>query len=165
VLIDDVEPCLQKLGILPVDIIQSLFATLQPLRVLEKFTRFAGMNQLSMEARKFVLVEDWLNDGVPLTANVARECMQGWYGDNVTARGQWKIGDQTIDPQKLTMPSYVIVPGKDKIVPPESALPLAKLLPHATLHEPMSGHIGLLAGRNAAQQIWAPLIHWLKEHV
>ncbi len=161
---EKMEPILQQMGQLPVDIIQSLFASLQPLQVLEKFSRFADMNPISMETRKFVLVEDWLNDGVPLTCNVARECIGGWYSNNVTAKGEWKIADQIIDPSQLAMPCYVIVPGKDKIVPPESALPLVKLLPHASLHEPMCGHIGLLAGRNAAQQIWAPLIHWLEQH-
>lgn len=164
-LADDLEPCLQKMGQLPVDIVQSLFSTLQPLQVLEKFRRFAGMNQLSMEARKFVLVEDWLNDGVPLTANVARECLRDWYGNNTTANGTWTVDSQIIDPCEVSIPTYIIVPGKDKIVPPESALSLVKLLPHATLHEPMSGHIGLLASRHASQYIWAPLIHWLKEHV
>lgn len=162
--LDYSEALMQKLGYLPVDIIQSLFAVLQPLQTLTKFARFNAMNQLSMEARKFVLVEDWLNDGVPLAANVARECMRDWYGKNVTAKTAWCVAGQVIDPHKLEIPSYVVVPGKDKIVPPESALPLAKLLPHVTLHEPMTGHIGLMAGRNASQQIWSPLIRWLKEH-
>jgi len=156
---------LEKSGQLPVDVLQGLFTAMQPMRTLEKFMRFAAVNPLSMEARKFVLVEDWLNDGVPLTAKTAQECIAGWYGDNSTAENQWHVAGKLVDPRHLSMPSYVLVPGKDTIVPPESALPLAKLLPHATLHEPMTGHIGLLAGRNALQQIWLPMIKWLKEHI
>ena len=44
--------------------------------------------QEQAEARDFVALEDWLNDGVPLALPVARECLGGWYGDNVPGRGQ-----------------------------------------------------------------------------
>ncbi len=77
---------------------------------------------------------------------------------------KWSVADRVIDPRALECPTYVLVPGKDRIVPPESALPLAKLLPHASLHEPMLGHIGLIASRNAPQQVWGPLFKWLSGH-
>jgi len=111
-----------------------------------------------------VLLEDWLQDGVPLAKNVATECIRDWYGGNLTAKTEWRVKGQIIDPRALTMPAYVVVPGRDRIVPPESALPLAKLLPHAALHEPMTGHIGMMASSKAPQQVWAPWLHWLKEH-
>jgi polyhydroxyalkanoate synthase subunit PhaC len=56
------------------------------------------------------------------------------------------------------------VPGKDRIVPPESALPLAKLLPQSSLHEPMMGHIGMIASERAPQQVWKPFLSWLEKH-
>jgi polyhydroxyalkanoate synthase len=83
---------------------------------------------------------------------------------NVTAKGAWKVGGKVIDPRAITMPSCVIIPGRDQIVPPESALPLAHALPHAVRHEPMLGHIGLMASPNAPHQVWAPLTAWLLQH-
>ena len=158
------EPYLQKLGHLPVDVIQSLFAIFQPTQVLTKFTEFAGLDQDSIEARQFVLCEDWLNDGVPLAAPAARECLHDWYGENLPGKLQWRVKDIVVDPRKFTMPAYLIVAGKARIVPPESALPLAKLLPHATLHQPMTGHIGMLASPKAPQQVWLPYLSWLEQH-
>ena len=158
------EPYLKTLGHLPVDVIQSLFASFQPTQVMSKFTDFAALDPASIEARQFVLCEDWLNDGVPLTANAARECLGGWYGENLPGKFLWRIGDVTVDPRKLAMPSYVVVPGRDRIVPPESALPLAKLLPQATLHEPMTGHIGMITSPKAPQQVWGALMGWLEKH-
>ncbi|MDX2028768.1 MAG: alpha/beta fold hydrolase [Alphaproteobacteria bacterium] len=163
-LADELEPSLQANGILSVDIIQSLFSLFQPMQVFTKFVDAAALDPASAEARHFVLLEDWLNDGVPLTAPTARECLRGWYGENLTARFAWTIGGQIIDPRTLNIPSYVLAPGKDRIVPPESAMPLAKLIPRASLHEPMMGHIGLIASRNAPQQVWAPLFKWLDKH-
>jgi polyhydroxyalkanoate synthase len=163
-MMDQVEPHLEKCGELPVDFIQSLFALFQPIQVLNKFIAAAVLDPAGLEARQFVLLEDWLNDGVPLVAQVARECLRGWYGENQPARMEWSVADRIIDPRSLNIPAYVLVPGKDRIVPPESARPLAKLLPRASLHEPMLGHIGLVVSRNAPQQVWAPLFHWLEKH-
>jgi poly(3-hydroxyalkanoate) synthetase len=159
------EWCGQNGAAMPVDIIQYMFALLQPFQTVKKFAAFAELDPGSMEARYFVLLEDWLNDGVPLTAKVARDCLQGWYGDNVTAKLAWTISGEIIDPRKLAMPSYVVVAGRDRIVPAESALPLTRLLPHATLHQPMTGHIGMMASRKASHQVWKPLLHWLGEHL
>ncbi|MFY9287206.1 MAG: alpha/beta fold hydrolase [Alphaproteobacteria bacterium] len=161
---EQMEPCLQATGLLPVDVIQSLFAGFQPMQVLNKFSEFASLDPDSMEARQFVLLEDWLNDGVPLTAPVARECLIDWYGENYTAKLDWHIDGTIIDPRTIQTPSYVVVPGRDHIVPPESALPLARLLPRASLHEPMMGHIGMIVSRNASHQVWSPLFKWLSEH-
>lgn len=147
-----------------VDLIQTLFAVLQPFKVMKKFSSFALMDSNSATARRFVALEDWLNDGVPLTAPVAEECLVEWYGQNATAKGQWRVAGCVVDPKTLPMPSYVLIPGKDRIVPPESARPLAHLLPQVTLHEPMMGHIGLIASQKAPTEVWAPLVAWLKRN-
>ncbi len=160
-LLDHVEPILQSTGLLPIDIIQSLFTWYQPTQSLQKFSAFSDMDLSSSAARHFVLLEDWLNDGVPLTAPVARETLGGWYRDNQTAHMQWTIDGCIIDPRKLTLPTYIVVPGKDRIVPPESARPLATLIPNSTFVEPMMGHIGLMASRTAPTQVWRSLFEWL----
>jgi len=159
-LIDGMEPHLEKVGYLPPEIIQLLFASFQPAQVAQKFTRFASVDPDSAEARRFVLTEDWLNDGVPLAAEVARECLLGWYKKNTTGKIQWRIGETLIDPRLLDLPFYVLVAGKDHIVPPESARPLARLVRNAVLHEPVQGHTGLMASQSAPRDVWQPLASW-----
>ena len=162
-LADKLEPYLVKQGHLPVVILQTLFTSFQATSMVAKFTRFASLDSTSEEARRFVLTEDWLNDGVPLTAPVARECLRGWYGENTTGALQWRVAGQRMDPRKLMIPSYVLVPRRDRIVTPESALPLAGLLRRSTLHEPDIGHIGLLAGHGAVRDVWLPMVRWLMQ--
>ena len=41
-------------------------------------------------AEEYGWAEDWLNDGVPLAAAVARLCLGEWYGGNTTASGSWR---------------------------------------------------------------------------
>ena len=71
------EPALAFNQTLPVDLLQVLFALLDPWGVAEKYRSFARLDQDGARARLFVALEDWLNDGVPLGAPVARECLAG----------------------------------------------------------------------------------------
>ena len=106
---------------LPLWIIQSLFLSLDPFLAEGKFIRFAGLDPESEAARDFVALEDWLNDGVPLAAGVARQCALAWYRDNQPGRGAWQVAGETIAPRRLDRPALVVVPRRDRIVPPRSA--------------------------------------------
>ena len=59
-----------------------------------------------------------------------------------------------IDPSLISAPAFVAVPGRDRIVPSESALPLARLIQGALLHQPAAGHIGMAAGARAEAALW-----------
>jgi polyhydroxyalkanoate synthase len=158
-----VMPGVEKLGEVPVEFMQAFFSALQPMQVARKFSYFAELDQTSTKAKDFVTLEDWLNDAVPLSAGAARDCLD-LYSNNPTAKKRWKLAGQIIDPSQLTMPSYICVPGKDYIVPPEAARPLADMIHYTTLHQPSVGHIGMMASRSAAYEVWMPLRQWLARH-
>ena len=156
------DPLFQALGEMPVDVLQSFFAALDPLSILAKFRRFADMPPESDGARKFVALEDWLNDGVGLAAPVARECLTQWYGANSTGLGQWRIADQPVRPEQLRLPALAMVPSADRIVPPKSAVGLAQRLPRCETLTPAAGHIGMMVGSSARAKVWDPLDGWLR---
>lgn len=156
------EPLLRFSSALPVDALQTLFVLLDPFGVANKYRAFGRLAQDSERARLFVALEDWLNDGIPLAAAVARECLAGWYGANTPARGRWRIAGAPVDPGALHLPSFVAVPERDRIVPPESARPLAAAIAGAHLHEPAAGHVGMVAGRTAETVLWRPLLEWAR---
>jgi polyhydroxyalkanoate synthase len=155
------EPALAFSQTLPVDLLQSLFAMLDPWGVADKYRGFGRMRPDSERATMFVALEDWLNDGIPLAAEVARACLGEWYGKNAPACGNWRIAGLPVDPGAITKPCFVAVPGRDRIVPPESARPLAGLIRGAVLHQPAAGHIGMVAGTRAEMSLWRPLLDWL----
>jgi polyhydroxyalkanoate synthase len=159
-----IEAIVDNLGVLPVDVIQALFAALDPLMAARKFSHFAGLAPNSAAARNFVALEDWLNDGVDLSAGVARQCLFGWYVENAPARGRWRVAGAAIHPQRLAPPVLNIVPRRDRIVPPQSAEPLSALIPAAETWRPALGHIGMVASPRAKRNLWRPLAAWLKAH-
>jgi polyhydroxyalkanoate synthase len=154
-------PVLQTLGELPVDALQALFAALDPQLVPRKFVAFAGLAADSPSAEAFVALEDWLNDGVPLAAPVARECLGAWYGENTPRRGLWRIDGRPMRPDELAVPNLHLIPEQDRIVPPDSARALAEACPDAEIARPHAGHIGMVASAGAPERVWTPLAAWL----
>ncbi|GAB4357714.1 MAG: alpha/beta fold hydrolase [Kiloniellaceae bacterium] len=157
-----VAPLLDLAGEMPVDLLQALFASLDPHLVVRKFLAFGRLDPNGAKARDFVALEDWLNDGVPLAAPVARECLGRWYGENATARGQWRIAGAPVDPARLTLPTLCIIPAQDRIVPPASAAALADAIAGAERLSPPVGHIGMVVSAQAENAVWRPLLTWIK---
>jgi polyhydroxyalkanoate synthase subunit PhaC len=154
-----------QVGELPVDVLQTLFWSLDPWLAVKKFGRFLGMDQQSDHAREFVLLEDWLNGGAPLAGPVARECLIGWYGDNLPGTDQWVVGGKRIVPSKIAKPALVMIPSGDRIVPPLSAAALAEPrrgLKNVTRIDLPLGHIGMVVSGRARELCWTPLLGWLK---
>jgi polyhydroxyalkanoate synthase len=156
------EPMMKVSNTLPVDALQTLFAMIDPFGVGEKYRGFAALDPEGPRARRFVALEDWLNDGVPLAAPVAREAIGGWYGGNTPAHGSWRVAGLPVDPHGFTKPAFIAIPSRDRLVPPASARVLANALPHAHIITPEAGHIGMVAGMSAERVLWQPFLEWVK---
>lgn len=155
------EDLLRGFGVFPVDMLQALFAALDPGLAQRKFRHFATLDPQSAEAVHFVALEDWVNDGVPLAAQVARDCLIGWYGDKNPGRGGWVVKGESVDPAQLRLPVLVAIPEADRIVPAASAQALADAIAGAEVIRPKAGHIGMVVGRRGKSGLWWPLSRWL----
>lgn len=155
------EPQLALFGALPVDSLQMLFAGLDPFGIQRKFETFAELAPDSERAALFVALEDWLNDGIPLAAPVARECIGGWYGENLPARNQWIVAGRPVRPAQLDIPAIGLIPSNDRIVPPESAMALQATMPACQCVEVAAGHIGMVVGSGMRKTVWAVLRDWI----
>lgn len=150
-------------GRLPAYWVQSVFAALDPQQAIRKFSDFAALDDRDPAALRFVAVEDWLNEGRDLPVALAKECLEEWCRDNRPASGTWRVGDTVVQPSRISVPSLFIAAGRDKLVSPASARKLCDALPRARWHESTTGHIGLIAGERAVEDVWHPLSDWLSE--
>lgn len=147
---------------LEADFVQSLFYVTDPFIFEQKFRRYSELQPDSRAARDFIALEHWVNDGVPMTAGVARDCLLGWAQDNILARGAWKIGKHTVSPKGLEdLPVFMAIPQNDHVVPQDCAMPLAQALPHARLIHPGAGHVGMMVGSRARRELWQPFADWV----
>lgn len=151
-------------GLLPAQWIQTIFAGLDPQQLVEKFSKFSRLEEDDPKAIRFVAVEDWLNDGVDLPEKLGQNCIQNWYKKNLPPRKEWFVCGAPIAPNTLTLPAMVVAAARDKLVSPESAKALAEEIQGADYLEAPTGHIGLMAGERSIQDVWQPIVHWLKRH-
>jgi polyhydroxyalkanoate synthase len=153
------EPTVAALGMLPMEVLQSAFWSLDPARTVGKFERFGGLEPGSAEAQSFVALEDWANDGPPIPEAAARELFLSFIQEDRPGAGQWKVGAQTMDPASLSCPFLNIVSTTDRIVPHASAAKAGERI------ELAQGHVGMVVGSRAQESFWEPLQAWLSRSV
>jgi polyhydroxyalkanoate synthase len=150
---DGAQPTVSALGVLPMEVLQCAFWNLDPARTVAKFEAYASLE--SAEARTFVMLEDWANDGPPLSEGAAREMFEALFRDDLPGTGQWKVAGTLIDPGSLSIPLLSIVSTSDRIVPAATAVRSGERLDLAL------GHVGMVVGSRAPTMVWEPLAGWL----
>ncbi|WP_097091525.1 alpha/beta fold hydrolase [Novosphingobium sp. Chol11] len=148
----------ERLGYVPMEVLQSGFWAMDPARTIRKYAAFAGMEPGSEAERAFLAVEDWANGGPPLTFAAGEELFESFYGSNLTGRGEWQIDGRKIDLAGLGRPTFSVWSATDRIVPATAAPDLADGF---TLQ---LGHVGMIVGSSARQLLWEPLSLWLSTH-
>ncbi len=147
-------PSVAALGLLPMEALQSAFWSLDPARTIAKFEAFAGLS--GSEAETFVTLEDWANDGPPLSGAAARELFEDLFAADLPGTSGWRVAGTMIDPASLDMPLLNVVSTSDRIVPHASAIAAGKRLDLA------QGHVGMVVGSRAQAMLWEPLEAWLQ---
>ncbi|VAW06482.1 Polyhydroxyalkanoic acid synthase [hydrothermal vent metagenome] len=147
---------------IPMNILQLFFFSLDPTLSDRKFRKFSRYAPDDDQTRNFIAIEDWANDGAPLSPKLAKDCLINWYQQNQPQKGQWKIGEQVIDPARIRMPGHIITPRRDRIVPPASAKALQEKLPHFTHTNARGGHVTMIAAENNKEILWQKITSCLK---
>lgn len=152
-----VEASAEHLGMLPMEALQASFWRLDPGRTITKFEEFGRLPVDGPAARAFVMLEDWANDGPPLTYAAAHELLIDFFGDDTPGRGLWSVCGQPADPSATGCPVLNIISTADRIVPAASAAAVGETLSLAL------GHVGMVVGSRAREALWEPLARWLSQ--
>jgi len=132
------EAAARSLGALPMEVLQGAFWSLDPARTVRKFADFARLEPDCAEARRFVELEEWANEGEALPYPAAKELIDELFGRDVTGAGQWRVAGQTITDQ-LVCPAMHLTAERDLIAPPQT------VAEGAVVAIP-SGHVGMIIG-------------------
>ena len=127
-----------SLGALPMEVLQAAFWALDPGRTVAKFAHFAELDPASDDARRFVMLEDWANEGEPLPLAAARELVEDLFGADLPGKGHWQVGGQPV--ADAPVDALHLTAASDHIVPAGSA-------PPGDIATIPSGHVGMIVGR------------------
>ena len=148
------EPLLAATGTLPVDALQALFAGARPDSASpSKYRAFARLDPDSPRARRFVALEDWLNDGVAagrpggagVPGRLVRRQYPGRAAPGASPASRWT-------PRALRLPAFLAIPARDRIVPPATRPGPGRGDARRPVHHAAAGHIGMVAGSGAEAQ-------------
>lgn len=149
------EPATDALGVLPMEILQAAFWRLDPERTIAKYEAHGARDPADPRSQAFVRLEDWANDGPPLTRGAARDLFLNLFAEDRPGKGEWRVDGTTIDPKGLSMPVLEIASTTDHIVPADTTPGVGERVDLAL------GHVGMIVGGRAKQSLWEPLAEWL----
>jgi len=132
-----------SLGALPMEVLQAAFWSLDPERTVRKFADFGRLDPSSPDARRFVALEDWANEGEALPYPAARELIEDFFGRDLPGAGAWRIGDREIG-DLPGVPALHILAVHDRIAPADTA-------PAGNSIAIPAGHVGMIVGSARAR--------------
>ena len=132
------EPAAGRLGVLPMEVLQSAFWSLDPRRTVAKFAQFAELPAGSPLADRFVVLEDWANEGEPLPCPAGRELIEDLFGRDLPGTGDWRVCGRPIG-TSLDCPALHVTAAGDLVTPAAAA-------PDGDTVQLDAGHVGMVVG-------------------
>ena len=143
----------KSLGALPMEVLQAAFWSLDPERTVRKFAEFGSLDPTSADARRFIELEEWANEGEPLPYPAAKELVEELFGEDVPGSGGWRVGGRVAS-DKLGVPTLHLTAERDLIAPPQTAA-------SGEIVAISSGHVGMIVG-SARARLHAELERFLQ---
>jgi polyhydroxyalkanoate synthase len=131
-------PAAQNLGALPMEVLQAAFWSLDPERTVRKFAELGRLDLASADARRFVALEDWANEGEPLPYPAASELIEGLFGDDLSGSGAWDVAGCRVT-DTIEAPLFNLLAEHDRIAPAATA-------PAGDAVRLPTGHVGMVVG-------------------
>lgn len=160
----DADRIVDTLGNIPPFIQYQFFMMLKPFKHF--VGRYYEISQRTTDGdymKDALRLEKWLWDTAPLPGEVFRQWIKDLYQKNLLVHNRLRIGQTTIDLQKIDIPLLNIIAEFDHLVSPDSSLALNHLVSSKD-NTPMTfpaGHIGLCASTYAQKEVWPKITQWL----
>lgn len=107
----------------------------------------------------------WVADNPPFPGRAYREWITWMYKENRLVRGRLRLRGRRVDLREIEQNLLVVTAGADHIAPPPGTAPIFGLVrsEDVTHIDRPGGHIGLMAGSKAREEIWPDIADWLAD--
>lgn len=107
----------------------------------------------------------WVADNPAFPGRVWSEWIQMMYRDGALVSGRARLRGRRIELGRIDQNLMVVTAGADHIAPRPGTMPIFDLVSSqdVTHIDRPGGHIGLIAGSAAKQEIWPVMADWLRE--
>jgi class III poly(R)-hydroxyalkanoic acid synthase PhaC subunit len=159
-----VDALLDAFGNVPAMLLNAAFALRNPMENIHKYPHFFEQPHGLESTLGFLATETWLYDTTPVIGEIYREFVKYCYQQNLLIKNQMKVDGNLVDLKAITAPFLNVVAQKDDLVAPLSSTALNKVVgsKDKNIIEFPSGHVGLIIGQRAHNEVWPKVGSWLK---
>jgi polyhydroxyalkanoate synthase subunit PhaC len=159
----NVDLVVDTMALMPVDLMRASFRMFKP--TTQIMQRMALATQLGdgEAVQDMMALQRWLTDDMPYLGEAYRQIVKELYQENSLVRGKLVVDGRRVDLGRIVCPLLIMTAGDDPLCPPPSATVLAGLVSSSDKEvlEVPGGHIGAVAGKQAAEHLWPVLARWL----
>lgn len=163
----DVDRIIETMGNFPREYLYACFSALKPFKqgVNKYFNLVENIDNMDF-VKNFLRMEKWLYDTPAITGETFRQWIRDIYQNNLLVKNEMKIGENTIDLSKITIPLLNIVAEEDHLVSPQSSVALNDAVSSndKRLMRFHTGHVGLIASSYSQNNVLPKVGQWLKTH-
>jgi polyhydroxyalkanoate synthase subunit PhaC len=168
-LLFDPDPVVEACGNVPADLpgrlVEAGTSAFEPLasraasyaKLWERMGRERSLESL-------LAVSKWVDDGVPFSGEAFRRWIKDFYQQNKLAKGELELRGRLVDLSKIEVPLLNVAGSKHYICPVSQAEPTMDLVgsEDKELLVLDAGHVGLMAGPIAKENLWPRIRNWLE---
>jgi polyhydroxyalkanoate synthase len=113
----------------------------------------------------FEALETWMNVFIPYPAEALMQFATDFIKDDKLKTLQIEMGGRTLDMKAIKSNVLVVAGTTDFIAPPPSCTALLDFVSSRDKSKVLAkmGHLGLVAGSHAPEEVWAPIADWLSK--
>ncbi len=143
----------------------AFFRMITPVR---NVTRYADLF-LNMWDREYVdgfdAMNEWIRQLIGWPRDAYLQLLADFQRRNLLAQGRWTVGGRSADLAEFRASLLVLAGSTDALAPTHAVRSVLGLVgsQDKTFREVPGGHMGVLAGRRAREEIWRPAARWLAE--
>jgi len=161
---DDIDCLIAANGNLPGDLMSYVFALMTPGATLSKYN--VGLLDTFDDEKKllnFLRMEKWLTDRPDHPGEAAKQLLINLYKNNELIRGEFRLGDRTVDLSTIKVPVLNVFAKEDHIIPPKTTQALRGAVGSTDYTEIGldGGHVGVFVSGKSQGVLGKGIVEWL----
>ncbi len=160
----NVDSLVDAYGIVPGWFLNMTFVSLKPYTLLvDKYIGVVDSLDNPKLLADFLSMEKWIFDSPGQAGEAYRKYMKDLWQENKLIKGEFMLGDKSVDLKNVTMPLLNIFGEADNLIPPSASKPLNDVVgskDKEMVSYPV-GHAGIVASSRSQKEIVPKIAKWI----
>jgi len=160
----DVDKILTMFGNMPAEMIEYGAKALKPVEnFVGNYLRLWDNLDDPKVVESWHAMNTWVTDNIPMAGGAFRQLIVDLYRHDRLMTGTWVVRGEKVDVSNIKANLLTVIAGDDHITPPcqsDTMCERVSSVDRETYRIP-GGHIGIMAGSNAAKKTWPHIDGWL----